>query len=212
MKIHFTERLWAVRILFVTVCIVFAAPGFAYAGGPIVVLGDSLSAGYGIRVEEGWVSLLRTRLAEEGVERKVINASISGDTTFGGITRLPKLLERISPGVLIVELGGNDGLRGIAIKETRRNLQSIVRAGLHGGFAVVLVGMRLPPNLGPAFSKAFERIFRDVAEELDVPLVPFLLAGVALTPGQMQADGIHPNALGQGRMLNNVWPKLAPIL
>ena len=178
----------------------------------IIVVGDSLSAAYGLKPEEGWVALLAERLSQEGENIRVVNAAISGDTTRGGKARLPLLLDRMPPGIVIIELGGNDGLRGIAPGESRRNLTTMVETAKSHGYQVLLVGMRLPPNLGPAFTAAFEKIFIDISAEQAVPLVPFLLDGVALNPQLMQRDAVHPTAQGQPRMLDNVWPELAPLL
>ncbi|NKC12382.1 MAG: arylesterase [Gammaproteobacteria bacterium] len=189
-----------------------ATAGSPAAKGSLVVLGDSLSAGYGIRAEQGWVTLLERRLDALGYEVTVVNASISGDTTHGGLTRLPKLLARFERGILVLELGGNDGLRGLSLSDTRANLNAIIEQAQAGGFAVLLVGIKLPPNLGPVFNRAFQNIYPDLAAKHELPLVPFLLEGVALEPALMQSDGIHPKAEAQERLLDNVWPYLKPLL
>ena len=178
----------------------------------LVVLGDSLSAAYGIDVEDGWVALLERRLAQTHPQWRVINASVSGDTTAGGLTRLPRLLDEHRPRLLVLELGGNDGLRGIDFGTTRSNLEAIIERARAAGAGVLLVGMQLPPNLGAAFNGRFVQIFADIATEDAVPLVPFLLEGIGGVDELMQADGIHPTAAAQPRMLENVWPYLEPLL
>ena len=182
----------------------------------ILVLGDSLSAGYGIPMEQGWVTLLEQRLADytqpSGYRYPVINASISGDTSRGARARLDKLLERHDPAVAIVELGGNDGLRGIQPDEMRRNLAAIIRQLQDDGARVVLVPMKMPPNYGPAFTKKFERVYVELANECDVVLSQFILEGIADNPALMQDDGVHPTAVAQPRMLDNIWPVLKPLL
>jgi len=178
----------------------------------IVVLGDSLSAGYGIKIQEGWVNLLAQRLATEGYGYRVVNASVSGETTQGGLARLPRALETHKPAVVIVELGGNDGLRGLPLKASRDNLDKIVGLARAAKAKVVLVGMIIPPNYGPRYGQEFRDMFTDLAAKYPVAFVPFLLDQVALNPELMQADGIHANARGQPKMLENVWPKLKPLL
>ncbi len=176
----------------------------------ILVLGDSLSAGYGLIAGEGWVDLLQRRLAEEGYPHRVVNASISGDTTRGGLARLPRALDVHRPSILIIELGGNDGLRGIPVGEFRSNLERMVALGRDAGARVLVAGIRLPPNYGPRYSEKFQEA--QAAAAGDAAFVPFILEGVALQPGMMQADGIHPTAAAQPRMLDNVWPALAPLV
>jgi acyl-CoA thioesterase I len=178
----------------------------------IVVLGDSLSAAYGIPTDRGWVSLLEARLVAAGPGYRVVNASISGDTTGGGLTRLPEILERHRPAVVVVALGANDGLRGIAIREIEDNLKALVRLVRGAGAAVLLVGVRLPPNYGAAYTEGFQGSLRRVAEAEQVALVPDLLAGVAEDWHLMQADGLHPTAEAQPRILDNVWPGLEALL
>jgi acyl-CoA thioesterase-1 len=196
--------------------LVWALVSIAGAASPaqptIVVLGDSLSAGYGIKIQEGWVNLLAKRLVAEGYGYRVVNASISGETTQGGLARLPRALETHKPAVVIVELGGNDGLRGLPLKASRDNLDRIIGLSRGAQARVLLVGMIIPPNYGPRYGEEFRGMFTDLAAKYPVGFVPFLLDQVALEPGLMQADGIHPNAAGQPRMLENVWPKLKPLL
>jgi acyl-CoA thioesterase-1 len=178
----------------------------------IAVLGNSLSAGFGFDWRQGWVERLQERLAQRGFGYQVVNASISGDTTRSGAVRLPRLLAEQRPAILIVELGGNDGLRGISLEETRKQLTSIVRMGKDGGAKVLLVGMHLPPNYGPLYTQGFHALYKELAEQFQVPLVPFLLEGIAGDPALMQTDGIHPKPQAQERILENVWPYLEPFL
>ncbi len=180
--------------------------------GDILVLGDSLSAGYGIDTREGWVWQLQERLREKGYPHRVVNASISGDTTKGGLARLPRALATHEPEVVIVELGANDGLRGMDLAETRGNLDRMLSLAQAGGARALLLGMKLPPNYGRRYTERFHNVYLDLARERSVALVPFFLEGVAQDPSLMQADGIHPNELGQERMLENVWPVLEELL
>jgi acyl-CoA thioesterase-1 len=178
----------------------------------ILVLGDSLSAGYGLSRQQGWVSLLAARLAESSSPYRVVNASVSGETTAGGLTRLGPLLKREPPAVLVVALGANDGLRGIAFGEIESNLTRLVRMGQEAGARILLAGIRLPPNYGAAYTEGFQAIFPAVARQEDVALVPHLLAGVAERWELMQADGLHPSAEAQPLILDNVWAELEPLL
>lgn len=178
----------------------------------IVVLGDSLSAGYGIKLQQGWVSLLGQRLASEGYGYRVVNASVSGETTQGGLARLPRALETHKPAIVIIELGGNDGLRGLPLATSRANLARIIELAHAARARVLLVGMMIPPNYGPRYADEFRDMFSTLAGKYSVALVPFFLDKVALEPDLMQADGIHPNAAGQPRMLENLWPKLKTLL
>lgn len=178
----------------------------------ILVLGDSLSAGYGVPRGAGWVDLLAQRLEQRGYDYRVVNAAISGETSRGGAGRLAAALERFDPKILIVALGGNDGLRGIPPAEMRRNLGRIIETARARGTRVLLVGVRIPPNYGPAYSERFTASFRQLAQDYGVPLVPRILEGVATRPELMQEDGIHPNARAQPLILDNVWQGLAPLL
>jgi len=178
----------------------------------ILIVGDSLSAGYGIELRDGWVSLLQQRLTRQGYPHTVVNASISGDTTAGGRARLPDALKRHRPQIVILELGGNDGLRGLSLRETRANFDAMIKAAQSAGAQVLLVGIHLPPNYGPEYTGKFHATYHDLARVHNTALVPFLLEGVALTPGLMQPDGIHPRAAAQPRLLDNVWPYLEPLL
>ena len=172
----------------------------------LVVLGDSLSAGYGIDVDLSWTALLQARLAEQGYEHRVVNASISGETTEGGATRIDDIIARLEPAVVVIELGGNDGLRGFPPTRTRDNLTRIIEASRSAGAAVALLGIRIPSNYGPRYIRAFEGTFRDVAAAQDIPWIEFFMDGVALDDELMQSDGIHPNAAAQPRLLDNAWP------
>lgn len=178
----------------------------------LLVVGDSLSAAYRIPREAGWVHLLSQRLAARGYDYRVVNASIPGDTTAGGLARLPAALARYRPALVIVELGGNDGLQGLALAQMRSNLEKIVRLCRRSGAGVVLVGVRMPPNYGATYTERFAAVYREVARAARVPLVPELLAGVAEHRDLMQAGGLHPLAKAEPRLLDNVWPVLVPLL
>ncbi|AOU97875.1 arylesterase [Acidihalobacter yilgarnensis] len=188
-------------------------PAAAAAKAPIIlILGDSLSAAHGIPVDAGWVHLLAARLFQEGYPDRVVNASIGGDTTAGGLARLPAELARYHPSLVVIELGGNDGLRGTPIATFRAQLEQLVATAQRGGARVLLLGVRMPPNYGPAYTQMFHRVYEAVARQTHTPLVPFLLKGVATDPALMQADGIHPTAAAQPQLLDNVWPSLRPLL
>ena len=178
----------------------------------ILIFGDSLSAGYGIDVDLSWAALLQTRLEAQGYEHRVVNASISGETTEGGAARIGAALDRFQPALLILALGGNDGLRGFPPERMRDNLTTIIAASKAAGADVVLLGIRIPPNYGPRYTTAFEQVFRDVAAEQDVLWIEFFMEGVALNEDLMQDDGIHPNAEAQPRLLDNAWPIIAATL
>lgn len=176
------------------------------------MLGDSLSAAYGMRLDQGWVALLQSRLRAQGYGHRVVNASSSGETTGGALARLPRALQLHRPAIVVVELGGNDGLRGLPVADIRRNLDAIVDRAQQAGARVLLLGMRIPPNYGPAYTRDFERLFADLARERQLAYVPFLLADVALDDTLMQDDGIHPNVRAQPKLLDAVWPGLLPLL
>jgi acyl-CoA thioesterase-1 len=184
----------------------------AAASRNVVVLGDSLSAGYGIKIQEGWVNLLAQRIASEGYGYQVINASVSGETTQGGLARLPRVLQLHKPAIVIIELGGNDGLRGLPLATSRENLRRTIELARAAQARVLLVGMMIPPNYGARYAQEFRDIYTTLASSFRVALVPFLLDQVALNPALMQPDGIHANADGQPKLLENVWPKLKPLL
>ncbi len=179
----------------------------------ILVFGDSISAGYGLtHVEQGWVELLREKLKDEGYGYQVINASVSGETTAGGLARLPRALALHHPEVVVIELGGNDGLRALPIAQMRANLSRMVDLSTAAGAKVLLLGMRIPPNYGPEFTEQFRAVFPDVGREKQVPVMPFFLNDIALTPALIQADGVHPNESGQPKLLQNAWPSLKALL
>ena len=178
----------------------------------ILVFGDSLSAGHGIRVEQGWVSLLARKISQTGYGFKVINASVSGETTAGGLGRLPHALDVQQPRIMILELGANDGLRSLPLADTRANLERIITLARARGITVLLLGMRMPPNYGERYTTGFQDMYSALARTYKLALVPFLLDQVALRPELMQADGLHPNELGQPLLLETVWPRLEPLL
>jgi acyl-CoA thioesterase I len=200
---------------FLLVLLLALAPPAVRADQPlpvILVFGDSLSAGHGVDVEQDWVSLLARKISQLGYGFRVINASISGETTAGGLGRLPHALELQQPRILILELGSNDGLRGLPLAGTHDNLDRMITLARSRGVSVLLLGMRMPPNYGERYTSGFLNMYADLAQAHQLALVPFLLDRVALDPALMQADGLHPNAQGQPLLLDNVWPKLEPLL
>jgi acyl-CoA thioesterase I len=202
------------RIL-VPLVAIFAATAMPLraADAPVLlIVGDSISAGYGLAAGEGWVNLLTTKLKAEGYGYRVINASISGDTTAGGRARLPALLKQHRPAVVIIELGGNDALRGGDLATARANLDAMTASAQATGAKVLLVGMQLPPNYGAAYVRAFGALFSDVAKSRKAAVVPFVFNGFGEDLALFQADRVHPTAAAQSRILANVWPELAPLL
>jgi acyl-CoA thioesterase I len=194
-----------------------ALPALVHAATPqrppvILVVGDSLSAGYGVAVDSTWVALLQKRLVAQGYGHRVVNASVSGETTGGARVRLPRALELHAPAVVVFELGGNDGLRGLPVRQVRENFQAMIERAQTGGAQVVLVGMRMPPNYGAAYADQFHALYGELARKYDTPLVDFFMEGVALDDKLMQADGIHPTAAAQPRLLENLWPALQKVL
>lgn len=184
-----------------------------HAEAPVIlVFGDSLSAAYGIPAEQGWVSLLQRRLAERGYPHQVVNASISGDTTSGGLSRLPAALERHRPALIILELGANDGLRGQPPMVMNHNLAQMIELSQQAGAQALLAEMRIPPNYGPLYTQKFQATFGELAKRYDILLIPFMLDGVAGNPALIQDDGLHPRAEGQPRILENVWKVLESVL
>lgn len=199
--------------LFVLFVLMVAAVSAQADTSAILVFGDSISAGYGLaNAEHGWVGLLREKLKELGYGDQVINASVSGETTAGGVARLARALSLHHPRIVVLELGGNDGLRALGVDQMRDNLSKMIDLSTGAGARVLLLGMRMPPNYGPEYTEQFRSVFADVAHAKKVPLVPFLLADIALDPTLMQSDGIHPNELGQPKLLENVWQGLKPLL
>ena len=181
-------------------------------GANLLILGDSLSAAYGLAPREGWPTLLEERLKQKRFDYSVVNASISGETTSGGATRIGEALNRAKPAVVIVALGGNDGLRGLPTSQMKANLSRMVDAAQRRGARVLLVGVRVPPNYGPRYAREFEAAFVEVATRYRVPLVPYILKGIGERRELMQEDNIHPTAAAQSKILENIWPKLQPLL
>ena len=200
------------RVWFVSAALALMCMAQNAAAGTILIVGDSISAGFGLDTRLGWVSLLEQRLEREGHDDRVVNASISGDTSAGGQARLPALLTEHKPDVVIVELGGNDGLRGQPPAQLQQNLAAMIDAAKTAGAKVLLLGMQLPPNYGPRYTEAFAGVYTQLADEKQIALVPFFLEGVGGHPELMQADGLHPAAAAQKRLLDNVWPVLKPLL
>lgn len=178
----------------------------------VLVLGDSLSAAYNIPLNEGWVALMQARADQLSCGATVVNAAISGETTAGGLVRLPRLLEQHQPALVVIELGGNDALRGLSLKAFRSNLEEMIGLSQAQGAQVVLSEMRIPANYGKRYSEGFQRVYHDLAAQQGVYLLPFLLHNVALVDGMMQADGIHPTAAAQPLILDNVWDSVQPLL
>jgi acyl-CoA thioesterase-1 len=198
-------------LVLLAICLT-AVPAIA-AAPVILVFGDSISAGYGLpRMEQGWVALLQARLKDQGYGYQVVNASVSGETTEGGLARLPRALNLHHPAIVVLELGGNDGLRALPAAQMRANLSRMAELAEAEGAKVALLGMRMPPNYGPQYAAQFTQAYADLARDKKLPLVPFALAGIALSPELMQADGIHPNEAGQPQLLDNLWPVLKPLL
>jgi acyl-CoA thioesterase I len=197
------------RLLFLMLpTISLAAP----ANPAILIFGDSLSAGYGIAIAQSWPALLGKRLEESRLPYQVANASISGETTAGGRARFADTLTRVQPAVVVIALGANDGLRGLPVAPMRDNLTAMIRSAKSGKAKVLLIGMKLPPNYGPDYARQFEQSFAQVAKEQSVTLLPFLLAPIALDAGAYQADGLHPTAAAQPKLLDHIWPALHALL
>jgi len=188
------------------------APDAAASAPVILVFGDSLSAGYGVPPGHGWVDLLARKIAREGYDFSVVNASVSGETTEGGLARLPRALAMHRPAILVLELGANDGLRGLPVAQARHNLAQMITLSQAHGARVLLIGIRMPPNYGERYTSAFHAMYGQLAQRQSVALVPFLMAAVALKPGLIQADGLHPNERAQPLLLATVWPLLQPLL
>jgi len=191
---------------------VLCMPLAAAAGVRVLVFGDSLSAGYGVPPGEGWVDLLAKRVKAMDGDSVVINASVTGETTQGGVTRIGEALRRHRPGVVVLELGGNDALRGLPLDRTRDNLERMIADARAAGAKVLLLGLRIPPNYGPTYTEQFRALYDDLRRSTGVPWVPLFLDGVDLEPSLMQEDGIHPTAEAQPRLLDNVWPALESLL
>jgi len=201
----------AVRLL-ASVALVVAATSAYSAPKNLLVLGDSLSAEYGLQRGTGWTGLLQQRLQQSKADYRVVNASISGDTTIGGRNRLPALMTQHKPEVLVIELGANDALRGLALKTSQDNLQAMIDLARQQKAKVLLVGMQIPPNYGPDYTRRFAGMYQDLAKSNKVALVPFFFEGIAADLSLFQADRIHPNEQAQPRLLDNVWPHLKPLV
>jgi acyl-CoA thioesterase-1 len=207
------KRIERIACALLLACMTLAALAAAPASAPmLLVVGDSISAGYGLAQGEGWVALLQQRLARDGYRERVVNASISGDTTAGGRSRLPTLLREHRPSIVVIELGGNDALRGGNLGATRANLDAMVEAVQAARAKPLIVGITVPPNYGAAYADAFHALYGELARQYGTPLVGFFLDGVALDEKLMQADGIHPTAAAQPRLLDNLWPALQQVL
>lgn len=200
-------RVWLLSAGLALLCMAQGA-----SAGTVLIVGDSISAAFGLDTREGWVALLEQRLKAEGFDDKVINASISGDTSAAGRARLPALLAAHKPSLVVVELGGNDGLRGQLPTQLQQNLASMIDRSREAGAKVLLLGMRLPPNYGKRYTEAFAQVYATLGQEKNVPLVPFFLEGVGGVPALMQADGIHPGPKAQAQLLENAWPSIKPLL
>jgi acyl-CoA thioesterase I len=202
-----------VRWLLVVIALAVGPPSGAQSSAPVLlVVGDSISAGYGLARGEGWVELLEQRLRQQGYRERVVNASISGDTTAGGLARLPALLREHHPSIVVIELGGNDALRGGNLQSTRTNLDAMVGAVQAAHAKPLILGIKVPPNYGAAYARTFDAIFSDVAKARRAPVVPYLFEGFGEDLTKFQPDRVHPIAAVQPRMLDNVWPALVPLL
>ncbi|WP_425510458.1 arylesterase [Xanthomonas hawaiiensis] len=209
-KRAWTRRAWLLLAWWVLLPVIACAKG---ATGPVLVLGDSLSAAHNIPVQSGWVALLDKRLQQQmRTPPAVVNASISGETSSGALTRLPALLQKHRPSVVVIELGGNDALRGLSPAELRGNLEKMIVLSRDAGAKVLLLGIDVPPNYGPGYRQRLRAVYVDLAKQYQTGLLPFLLDGVALNPALMQGDGLHPTAAAQPKVLDNVWPQLKPLI
>ncbi|MGI9329123.1 MAG: arylesterase [Gammaproteobacteria bacterium] len=203
----------SIKGAFVLLLLAVAGPIPAQPPAPVIlIIGDSLSAGFGIEISEGWVALLQDRLEQKGYEYRVVNASISGDTTGGGLRRLPRALERHQPAITLLELGGNDGLRATPVPVIRRNMERMIELSQAAGSQVILAGMQIPPNYGISYTTEFAEVYTELATERQVGLIPFFMDGVALQPELLLPDLIHPNTEGQPVLLENAWEALKPLL
>ncbi|WP_022965888.1 arylesterase [Denitrificimonas caeni] len=195
-----------------TMCLLVLGSFGQAQAATVLVVGDSISAAFGLETQEGWVTLLEERLREHNPEFKVVNASISGETTGGGLARFPQLLSEHQPDYVIIELGGNDGLRGLSLTQMSSNLTRMVQQAKQQDAVVLLLGMRLPGNYGQRYTEAFYNVYQQIAEQENVAVVDFFLAGVGGEEGMMQADGVHPTQMAQPLLLDNAWQRLAPLL
>lgn len=209
MSVTSLQSKWVVHSLLAAVLMLAILPARAAS---ILVMGDSLSAGYGIDPQDGWVSLLARRLAQQDASHRVINASISGETSRGGLERLPTLLEQHQPDLVLIELGANDGLRGYPVPGITTNLSRMIELSQRAGAEVILLGIQIPPNFGARYTEPFFQQYADLAEQFELRYLPFLLEGIALTDSLMQDDGLHPTAAAQPQVLDNVWPLIVAAL
>ena len=188
------------------------APAANAENPKILIVGDSLSAAYGIPQQQGWAALLQKKLQLKNYRYDVVNASMSGETSSGGASRINTALQKTKPAIVILELGANDGLRGLPVNEMITNLSNIIRLSKQSGAKVLLIGMQIPPNYGPKYSEAFSQSYQRLSQEHKIPLVPFMLKNIAVQPDLIQQDGLHPNVLAQPMILENIWPQLKLLL
>lgn len=208
-----SDRFDMKKLFFYLCFIVFVNPNISDAKtSNIIIFGDSLSAGYGIDIDQAWPTLLQQRLTSNNLDYRIINASISGETTEGGITRIESILNKYTPKLIILELGGNDGLRGFPHPRIKGNLDKIIKLSLNKNSSVLLLGIKIPPNYGPRYTTDFENIYSDIAHENNIPLIEFFMENVALDNKLMQDDGIHPNEMAQPILLRNIWDTLLPLI
>jgi acyl-CoA thioesterase-1 len=217
--IRLSARLYQTLSQFAVTAVVCISLGMAFSSATwaaqpatLLVFGDSLSAAYGLKEAQGWVNLLVGKISESELNFKVVNGSVSGETSTGGLARLPAMLENYTPDVVILELGGNDGLRGLPLKSLEKNLRTMVELISRSGAKTLLIGIQIPPNYGIRYTKPFFEIYGNIANSEHLGLVPFLIDGIPQQPELMQADGIHPKAEAQHLILENVWPYLEPLL
>jgi acyl-CoA thioesterase-1 len=209
---RFSQTLSRFAVTAIVCGVACAAYSSAAQPATLLVFGDSLSASYGLKEAQGWVNLLENKISENGLNFKVINGSVSGETSTGGLARLPAMLESYNPDVVILELGGNDGLRGLPLNSLEKNLRTMVKLISQNGAKTLLTGIQIPPNYGRRYTKPFFEIYGNIANSENLALVPFLIDGIPQQPELMQADGIHPKAEAQHLILENVWPYLEPLL
>lgn len=200
------------KILSVITGLIFTSLAMAESSKPVILFfGDSLSAAYGIPKEQGWVNLVALRLKDKQLPYEVANASVSGETTAGGLSRLPAALKQFKPSIVVIELGANDGLRGLALDAMKNNLEKMIQASQQVKAKVVLLGMLIPPNYGPKYTQGFKAIYADLSDKYKIPFVPFFLEGVSGHRELVIEDGLHPNVIAQPKILDNVWPTLQPL-
>ncbi len=209
-RLFLKSKISVISLCFISF-VAWSLPTFA-ANPRILIYGDSLSAAYGIPQQQGWATLLKEKLVQENFHYEVINASISGETTSGGLTRFASTIKQVKPKIVILELGANDGLRGLPVKDMHKNLANMIQHSKQSGAKVLLVGMRIPPNYGPRYTGEFSQTYIDLASQHKIPLVPFMLDNVAAKPELIQQDGLHPNISGQPIILDNIWQQLRLLL